>query len=253
MLSDKVAVVTGGSSGIGRGIAVRLAEHGADVVIADVRETPRMGGEPTAEKIESETEATAEFIECDVANPDEIETAVLAATELGGIDIMVNNAAVARAVDMNVDPEEFDDIMGVNLKGVFFGTRIAGEEMADDGGGSIINIASPEGVRAVSQRPVYSSSRGAVPLVTESCAGYFGPDGVRVNTVHPGLVETAMVTEDIPLVGSEFEDQILQQTPLRRLGDASEIGDVVTFLASDMASYVTGAEIVADGGQSSSM
>jgi len=96
---------------------------------------------------------------------------------------------------------------------------------------------------------VYSASRGAVPLVTESFAGYFGPDDVRVNTVHPGLVETKMVTEDIPLVGSGWEEQILQQTPLGRLGETSEIGNVVAFLASDLASYVTAAEIVVDGGQ----
>jgi len=98
---------------------------------------------------------------------------------------------------------------------------------------------------------VYSASRGAVPLVTESFAGYFGPDDVRVNTVHPGRVETKMVTEVIPLVGSVWEEQILPQTPLGRLGETSEIGNVLAFLASDLASYVTAAEIVVDGGQSS--
>lgn len=250
MLDDKTAVVTGGASGIGRGIAMAMAENGADVVIADVRETPREGGDPTVDRIEAETDARAEYVECDVANPADIETAVEAADELGGLDAMVNNAAVAQAVDMDVDEAGFDRIMDVNLKGVFFGTRIAGEKLAENGGGSVVNVASPEGVRAVAQRPVYSSSRGAVPLLSASCAGYFGSEGVRVNTVHPGLTETAMVTEDIPLVGSKWEEQILRQTPLGRLADVEEIGNVVTFLASDLASYVTGAELLVDGGQS---
>lgn len=253
MLSEKVAVVTGGSSGIGRGIARKLAEYGADVVIADLRETPREGGDPTAAVIRDDSDVSTEFVECDVTSLQDLEGAVEVARGLGSFDIMVNNAAVARAVDVDVTEDEFDEIMDVNLKGVFFGTRIAGRAMVNAHGGSIINIASPEGVNAVAQRPVYSSSRGAVPLVTESFAGYFGPDGVRVNTVHPGLVETAMVTENIPLVGSKFEEQLVDQTPLRRLGEPGEIGDVVAFLASDMASFVTGSEILVDGGMGSSM
>lgn len=250
MLTDKTALVTGGSSGIGRGIARTMAAHGADVVIADVRETPREGGDPTAEVIEAETDARAEYVECDVTSAADVQTAVEAADELGGLDAVVNNAAVAQAYDVDVDEAGFDRIVDVNLKGVFFGTRIGGETIAENGGGSVVNVASPEGVQAVAQRPVYSASRGAVPLLSASFAGHFGDDGVRVNTVHPGLVETAMVTEDIPLVGSEWEEGVLRQTPLGRLGEASEIGHVVAFLASDLASYVTGADLLVDGGQS---
>jgi NAD(P)-dependent dehydrogenase (short-subunit alcohol dehydrogenase family) len=171
MLSDSVAVVTGGSSGIGRGIASKLAEHGADVVIADVRKAPREGGEPTVDVIREQTDVTAEYVECDVSSPQDLAVTIEAARELGKFDVMVNNAAVARSVDVDVTEEEFDEIMDVNLKAVFFGTRIAGRAMADLGGGSIVNVASPEGVNAVAQRPVYSASRGAVPLITESFAG----------------------------------------------------------------------------------
>lgn len=249
MLANRTAVVTGGASGIGRGIARSLAARGADVVIADVREEPRQGGTPTHELIEAETAAEAAFVECDVASPADIEQAVAVAEEAGGIDVMVNNAAIVQEDDTGVDETAYDRITDVNLKGVFFGTRIAGERMAAAGGGSIVNVASVEGVRAVPQRPVYSTTRGGVPLITEAFAGHFGPDGVRVNTIHPGLVPTAMVTDDIPIVGTDAEDWVLQVTPLGRPAEPEEIGEVAVFLASDMASYVTGAEIVVDGGQ----
>lgn len=249
MLENETCIVTGGASGIGRGIAHALAEKGADVIVADVRESPRQGGIPTHERIEAETDATARYVECDVTDPDELTAVVDVASERGGLDVMVNNAAVARADDTDVPEAAFDRLLAVNLKGVFFGTRIAADRLAETGGGSIVNVASVEGVRPVPHRPVYSTTRGAVPLITDSFAGYYGQAGVRVNTVHPGLVETAMVTEDIPLVGTDTEEFVLRQTPLGRLGEPAEIGDVVAFLASDMASYVSGAEIVVDGGQ----
>lgn len=249
MLDGHTAIVTGGTSGIGRGIAHSLANHGAEVVVADIREQPRQGGTPTHELINAETPASATFVNCDVSRSTDIEAVVETTVDRGSLDVMVNNAAVARTDDTDVTDPEFDDIMDVNLKGVFFGTRTAGAAMATTGGGSIVNVASVEGIRAVAQRPVYSASRGAVPLVTEAFAGHFGAEGVRVNTVHPGLVETAMVTDDIPLVGTDAEEWILRQTPLGRLGEPGEIGDVVAFLASDLASYVSGAEIVVDGGQ----
>jgi NAD(P)-dependent dehydrogenase (short-subunit alcohol dehydrogenase family) len=219
------------------------------VVVADVREEPRQGGTPTHELVEAETDAEGAHVECNVANSADIEAVVEVATELGNFGIMVNNASVARTDDTDVGETEYDELFDVNLRGVFFGTRIAGERLGETGGGSIVNVASVEGVRAVAQRPVYSATRGAVPLVTEAFAGHFGGEGVRANTVHPGLVETAMVTEDIPLVGSDIEEHLLQQTPLGRIAEAAEIGETVVFLASDVASYVTGAELVVDGGQ----
>lgn len=249
LLEDRTALVTGGASGIGRGIARSAADHGADVVVADVREEPRQGGAPTHELVEAETDASAAYVECDVADPTDLESAVDAADAVGTVDLMVNNAAIARADDTAVDEAAFDRLLAVNLKSVFYGTRIAGRRMAAGDGGAIVNVASVEGVRAVAQRPVYSATRGAVAIVSAAFAGHFGRDGVRVNAVHPGLVETAMVTEDIPLVGHDVQDWILRQTPLGRVADPSEIGDVVAFLGSDLASYVTGAELVVDGGQ----
>lgn len=249
MLSDQTALVTGGASGIGRGICRTLADYGADIVVADVRERPREGGKTTVEVVEGETDATAKYVECDVATPDDIAVAIEATESLGSLDIMVNNAAIAQAVDAEVDEARYDRIMDVNLKGVFFGTRLAGERMRDADGGSIVNIASVEGVRAVAPRPVYSASRGAVSLLTGSFAGYFGDDDVRVNTIHPGAFETAMSTDDIPLMNAEMREAILQQTPLGRVGDVAEVGKAVVFFASDLSSYVTGTSLPVDGGQ----
>jgi NAD(P)-dependent dehydrogenase (short-subunit alcohol dehydrogenase family) len=187
-----------------------------------------------------------------VANPDEIADVINVADEEGGVDIMVNNAAIVQEVDMDVDEETYDRIMDVNTKGVFFGTRLAANQMADSDGGSIINIASPEGYNAVAQRPVYSASRAAVPIISNACAGYFGPENVRVNTIHPGLVRTRMVIEDTRHIpeGENREQEYIEATPLRKIGEPKEIGDVVVFLASDLSSNITAEEIVVDCGAS---
>ncbi len=250
MLSDKTAVVTGGSSGIGRGIGLVLADYGADVVVADNREEPRLDGTPTHEKIESETDADAKYVKCDVADPEAITEAIDVAESLGGIDVMVNNAAIAQPSDVDVNEARYDRIMDVNLKAVFFGTRIAGERMMNNDGGSIINIASIEGVRAFPDRPVYSTTRRGAGFMGSAFAGHFGEDGIRVNTIHPGLFETAMVTKDIPMANvPEMRKAILDNTPLNRMGEVEEIGKAVVFFASDLSSYVTGTELYVDGGQ----
>lgn len=250
MLTGQTAVVTGGASGIGRGISQVLAEYGADIVVADIGEQPRQNGIPTHERIESETDSRATYVASDVTDPSSIARALDAAEAMGGIDIMVNNAAVAQPVDADADEETYQRIMDVNFKGPFFGTQLAGRRMSKDGGGSIVNIASVEGIRAVGYRPLYSASRAAVEYVTASFAGYFGREGVRVNTIHPGPFETAMVTEDIQMLNDEdVREALLDQTPLGRVGDAEEVGEVVAFLASDRASYVTGVALPVDGGQ----
>lgn len=250
MLSDKLAIVTGGASGIGRGTALALAKHGANIIVADTRETPREGGTPTQELVPEETDSECTYLECDVGHPSEIREVIDVAEEMGGVDVMVNNAAIVQEVDMNVEEDQYDRIMDVNTKGVFYGTRYAAHKMADGDGGSIVNIASPEGFNAVAQRPVYSASRAAVPIISNACAGYFGPENVRVNTIHPGMVRTEMVIQDTKHIprGEGLEQQYIDASPLRKIGEPEEIGNVVVFLASELSSNVTAEEITVDCG-----
>jgi NAD(P)-dependent dehydrogenase (short-subunit alcohol dehydrogenase family) len=248
LLADQTAVVTGGSSGIGRAISLAFAEEGADVVIADIREEPRQGGEPTHERIAGETDADARFVECDVSDVEQLDEAVETAEEWGGIDVMVNNAGYIRVEDfLDVSEEEYDDLMTVNVKGMFFGAQAAAKRMVNSNEGTIINVSSVEGLRGT-ERPTYSTSKGATRLLTYSLANTLGDEGIRVNAIHPGLVETAMTTDDAPIIGTELEEEFLAQTPQGRAGQPEDIAGGAVFLASDLASYANGSSLVLDGG-----
>ncbi|UPV76942.1 SDR family oxidoreductase (plasmid) [Halorussus limi] len=247
LLTDRVAVVTGGSSGIGRSIARAFAEHGADVVVADVRETPREGGAPTHELLEDETDANAAFVECDVTDVEDIESAMSAADEFGGIDVMVNNAGIFRLEEfLDVTPGEYDRLMDVNVKGMFFGAQRAAARMLEHDGGSIINVSSIAGIVGNGRYVTYCTSKGAVRLLTYALAHSLGPEGIRVNAIHPGGVETAM-SEDANL-GPEATEAFVEMIPQRRMGQPEDIAGAALFLASDLASYVTGESLVVDGG-----
>lgn len=249
LVANTVAVVTGASSGNGRAIAREFADQGADVVVADIREDPREGGTPTHDLIEQETERTARFVDCDVTDLDQLEAAVAAADDLGGVDVMVNNAGVFRGeAFLDVSEEEFDRLMDINVKGTFFGSQAAARRMVDSGGGSIINLSSVAGIRGSGEHVTYCTSKGAVRLMTYSLAGQLGPEGVRVNAIHPGVIETAMTTEDVPIVGTEEGEAYLEQIPSRRFGQPADVADVAVFLASDLAGYVNGESIIVDGG-----
>jgi len=168
LLEDETAVITGGASGFGREIALTFADQGADVIVADIREDPREGGEPTHERIESETDRRAHYVECDVTNPADLEVTVDAADELGGLDIMVNNAGITNETDfLEVTEEEYDQLMSINLKGVFFGCQAAGKKMVDaGGGGKIINMSSAGAYRAMADISTYCASKAAVRTLT---------------------------------------------------------------------------------------
>lgn len=251
-LTDETAVVTGGASGNGREIALRLAEHGADIVVADVREQPREGGTPTHERVTTETDADAKFVECDVSEWDDVSRAVAAADALGGLGVMVNNAGIIRTGPVtNLSEADFDAVMGVNLKGVFFGAKAAAQSFRErDADGSIINVSSLSGLVGGANNSLYSASKGAVRLFTYALAAELGPHGVRVNAVHPGPIETKMIEEDAPIVGTDHGEAYKETIPLQRFGEPSDVADAVLYLASDLASFTTGSSLVLDGGLS---
>jgi NAD(P)-dependent dehydrogenase (short-subunit alcohol dehydrogenase family) len=236
-------------SGNGRAIARQFADHGADVVVADIREEPREADEATQDLIETETDSRAMFVECDVTDRGDLEAAMDTAAEMGGVDVMVNNAGIFRGEEfLSVTEAEFDQLMDINVKGVFFGTQVAAERMQENGGGSIINLSSVAGLEGTGEYVSYCTSKGAVRLMTYSTADALGPDGIRVNVIHPGVIETAMTTEDVPIIGTEQGEQFLETIPSRRFGEPEDVADAALFLASDLSSYVNGESLVVDGG-----
>ena len=252
LLEDETAVVTGGASGFGREIALMFADHGADVIVADIREDPREGGEPTHELIESETDRRAEYVDCDVTNPDDLVVAVDAADELGGIDVMVNNAGITNETDfLEVTEDEYDQLMAINVKGVFFGCQAAGKKMLDNGGGKIVNMSSAAAYRAMAELSTYSASKAAVRTLTYAVADRFSGEGIRVNSINPGFSKTQML-ENSELgsgIKGRINAKLLKGTiPAGRFGEAEEVANVALFLASDMSSYVNGESILVDGG-----
>lgn len=250
-LSDRVALVTGGASGIGRSISSALAQHGAHVIIADLQSEPREGGTPIVDHINGELAGSASFVECDVTDRDQIESAVASAVELGGLDVLVNNAGIFAGLPITEEGalDEFDRIMEINVKGVYMCARAGAAVMSEqDRGGSIINLSSVAGLRGTAPYSAYCSSKGAVRLLTYALADELGGSGVRVNAIHPGVISTSMTTDDVPLIGGESEEQFLQQIPLGRFGEPEDVAGVALYLASDLSAYVSGASIVVDGG-----
>ncbi|WP_259517160.1 SDR family oxidoreductase [Halanaeroarchaeum sp. HSR-CO] len=249
MLDGKTAVITGGASGIGRQIGRRYAEEGANLVVADLQNEPREGGTPLVEEAES-MGVSATYVECDVTNTAQLQAAVDAADEFGGVDVMVNNAGIFRGKEFTaVEESEFDQMMDVNVKGVFFGAQAAAKKLLEDGReGSIINMSSVAGLTGSAQYTTYCASKGAVRLLSYSLASELGPEGIRVNAIHPGLIETEMTTEDVPIIGTEGGDQYKQSIPLGRWGEPADVADGALFLASDLSSYVNGESLVIDGG-----
>lgn len=250
LLVNTVAVVTGAASGNGRAIALAFARHGAKaVVVADVQDAPREGGQPTHERILAETQARATFVKCNVTSLADLEAAVEAAVEFGGVDVMVNNAGIYREQDfLTVTEAEYHFIMDINVKGVYFGAQAAARRMVPKGRGCIINMSSLIGLLGVGGVVTYCASKGAVRLMTYALAQELGVHGIRVNAICPGPIETAMTTIDVTLVGDAraAEEQAI---PLHRLGVPEDVAGVAIWLASDLARYVNGASVVVDGGR----
>ncbi len=243
-LEGKVALVTGAAHGMGAAEAKLFAREGAKVVIADIREED--GKQVEAEIAEAGGEAM--FVQLNVADEAAWDSAVQqAVARFGKLDVLVNNAGISgsRETDFR-STEAWDRLMSINARGVFLGMKYAIPEMQKAGGGAIVNISSISGIVGQDYvHPGYNASKGAVRIVTKSAAVQHAKEGIRVNSVHPGMMP--------PMLGSENRDpeqreSSLSSVPMGRPGEVEEVANAVLFLASDEASYITGAELVVDGG-----
>jgi NAD(P)-dependent dehydrogenase (short-subunit alcohol dehydrogenase family) len=244
-LAGKVALVSGGASGMGQSEATIFAREGAKVIVADVLEAE---GKQVADKIVSGG-GQARFVKLDVTSEAEWDAAVKAAVgAFGRLDVLVNNAGISGTYDPDMlSSAAWDKVMSVNAKGVFLGMKSAIPVMKTAGGGAIVNISSISGfVGQDGVHMAYNASKGAVRIMTKTAAVQFAGDGIRVNSVHPGFMppmRTSKTSAD-----PTWRAKMLGAVPMRREGRVEEVAHAVLFLASDEASYITGTELVVDGG-----
>lgn len=236
-LSGKVAIVTGGAMGIGFSIASRLAEAGAKVLVAD-KDAAAVSA--AAAKLEG-----AVACACDVSDEAQVEAMVAkAVAEFGGVDILVNNAGIYPAKPvLESTKEDFEKILHINLKGAFFAARDAAKQMVQQGrGGTIINITSIDALHPSGSLALYDASKGGLWMFTKSLALELAPHKIRVNAIAPGAVATP---------GTDFmkgSESFLAKIPMGRAAEPDDIGKVALFLACDLSSYMTGSQVVVDGG-----
>ena len=243
-LENKVAFISGGGRGLGEVMAKFFANEGASVVIGDVLEDE---GKQTEAEI-NEAGGQCLFVRLDVTDETQWQQAIASTlARFGKLNILVNNAGIYRTHRVeDTTSEEWDQVLAVNGKGVFLGTKAAIPEMRKAGGGSIINLSSVAGLVGSADSAAYNASKGAVRLLTKSTAIQYAKEGIRANSIHPGTIETPM-TADL-LAGDGRQDR-MNRTPLGRLGRPEDVAYGALYLASDEASFVTGSELVIDGGR----
>ena len=245
-LDGKVALISGGARGQGAAEAVTFVREGARVVFGDIRDDE-------GKKVESDIRAAggdAIYVHLDVTSEPDWQHAVrLASDRYGRLDILVNNAAIVipKVPIEERTAAEWDQVMAINAKGVFLGTKYAIPALRKAGGGSIVNISSVAGIgQSLHQEPAYAASKGAIRIFTKVTASQHARDKIRCNSVHPGPVDTEMFHSAFR--DREAMERRLQRVPLQRMGTVAEIVAAVLFLASDDSSYMTGSELVIDGG-----
>jgi len=235
----RVALVTGGASGIGKATALRIAAEGGTVVIADLQDD---AGAAVVGQIEA-TGGKAAFVHLDVTSERQWADAVdYTVSTFGALDVLVNNAGIGDTEPIEVTTlDTWDKVVAVTQTSVFLGMKAAAEPLKKSGHGSVVNVSSMYGIVGSGVSPAYHAAKGAVRLLTKTTALGWATEGVRVNSVHPGFIDT-------PILGDTDRDMLIAGTPMGRLGRPEEMAAVITFLASDDASFATGAEFVADGG-----
>jgi NAD(P)-dependent dehydrogenase (short-subunit alcohol dehydrogenase family) len=244
-LAGKVAVITGGASGMGQSEAAIFANEGASVVVGDILEAE---GRQVVARIAA-AGGQACFVKLDVTREEDWQQAVKnTVVSFGKLDVLVNNAGISGTFDPDtMSTAAWDTLMSVNAKGVFLGMKHAIPAMQQAGGGAIVNISSISGFVGQDRiHMAYNASKGAVRLMTKSAAVQHARDGIRVNSVHPGIMppmRTSKASAD-----PAWREKTLQAVPMKREGRVEEVAYAVLFLASDEASYITGAELVVDGG-----
>lgn len=239
--SDKIAVVTGAAQGIGLAIAQKLSAEGARVVLADINSER---GEAEAKLIKN-----AAFVHCDVGDEESAKQLIAhTVKEYGRIDLCVNNAAIVpMGTIFDVGVDNLDAALRINLRGAFIIAREAARNMVEQGSGAIVNLSSVSASLASPGMIAYGMSKAGINMLTKALALTLAPHAIRVNAVAPGTVNTAAATE--LMANPAMAETVLSRTPLGRLADPAEIADVVSYLLSDQATYITGETIFVDGGR----
>lgn len=248
-VKGKVAVVTGGASGIGRATCLLLAKEGSSVAVTDINDD---GGREVVAEIKNNG-GVADYWHMDVTNEKEVENVFADInSRYGKINILVNNAGIPGPpkATHELTTEEWDRVMDINLKGVFFCTKYVIKHMQMSGGGSIVNLSSMLGLIG-GEDPVYHASKGGVRLMTKSDATIYAKDNIRANSVHPGYIFTPLfqgIGARSPKGAEKFFEETANAIPLGRLGTPDDVAKGILFLASDDSSYITGTELIIDGG-----
>ena len=243
-LNHKVAIVTGASSGIGEAIAIQFAAEGAKVVVSDINEE---GGNKVVEKIKNNG-GEAVFIKADTSKPEDNERLVAETVKhFGKLDIAVNNAGIGGPAGITAEYaiEDWDKVIAINLSGVFYGLRYQIPAMLANGGGSIINMASVLGQVGTPLSPAYVAAKHGVVGLTKSAALGYAEQKIRINSVGPGYIRTPLLEKNTT---DEQMEALIKQHPIGRLGESREIAELVVWLASEKASFITGTYYAADGG-----
>ncbi|MEX1080312.1 MAG: glucose 1-dehydrogenase [Homoserinimonas sp.] len=237
--TGKTALVTGGASGIGKATSQLLAAGGANVVIADIQDE---AGRAVAQKI-TDAGGQASYVHLDVTSESDWDAGVAhTIATYGGLTTLVNNAGIGDTLPIEDTPlSSWDKVVAVTQTSAFLGMKAASAALQESGNGSVVNISSMYGIVGGLGGPSYAAAKGAVRILTKNTALGWAKKGVRANSVHPGYINT-------PILGDTDRDYLINTTPMGRLGEPGEVANVIAFLASDESSFMTGSEVVVDGG-----